>query len=84
MTPSQQILYDKAQRERALVCEWLMEMMRQSSQKPATKDTLRELAMEKFGVSRNSFDAGWNVAIMSSGNEHWWDPLPRSKKAVRD
>ena len=72
--------YENAKRERALIRDWLLEMMKQSPIKPATKDVLREIAIKKFRVSKHSFDAGWIWAIEDSSNHHWYDPLPRRKK----
>jgi len=77
MTPSQRQLYEKAERERKLVCDWILELMTQSRDKPAIKNALREIAIKRFGVSKSSFDRGWNMAIIKSGNEHWWEPMPR-------
>jgi hypothetical protein len=71
--------YEKADRERRIVKEWLQELMRQSPIKPATKSELRQLAIEKFSVSQNAFDGGWIQAIEESGNRHWYDSLPRRK-----
>jgi hypothetical protein len=59
--------------------------MKQSRTKPATKDVLRQIAIETFGVSKGAFDFGWIAAIEDSGNHHWYDPAPRSKgKLKRD
>ena len=77
MTPSQRMIFENAERERELVCDWLLGLMAKSQNKPATKDALREIALKKFNISKASFDHGWNMAIMKSGNEHWWEPLPR-------
>jgi len=71
--------YEKADRERRITKEWLLELMKQSPIKPATKGELRQLAIEKFGVSQNAFDGGWIMAIEESGNRHWYDSLPRRK-----
>ena len=79
MTPLQRKLFEKAEREREIVCDLLLGLMAQSRSKPATKEALREIALSKFDISRAPFDHGWNMAIMKSGNEHWWDPLPRRK-----
>lgn len=77
MTPRQQEQFDKAQHERNQVRDWLLSLMAQSSAKPATKAQLWGIARAKFGVSKNSFDGGWDLAIIEAGNEHWWKPLPR-------
>jgi len=54
--------------------------MASSSEKPATKEILREEAIRRWGVSKTSFDMGWIFAIEDSGNQHWYDPSPRGKK----
>lgn len=77
MTPRQQAQFDKADLERKKVCDWLLKLMAQSPIKPATKAELRAIAQAKFGVSKNSFDSGWDLAIIVSGNEQWWKPSPR-------
>ena len=82
MTPAQRQLYAKAQAERDTVCNWLLALMAQSPQKPMTKDSLQNIAMQKLGVSKSSFNAGWDLAIIKSGNEHWWAPLPRRKSGA--
>jgi hypothetical protein len=80
MTPKQRDQYDKARKEQIQVRDWLLGLMSQSPQKPATKDVLREIAIRKFRCSRTSFNGGWDWAIIESGNDHWWEPLPRRKK----
>lgn len=80
MTPKQQAQFDKVERERNQVRDWLLELMAQSAVKPATKAELCAIAQAKFGVSKNSFNAGWDLAIFATGNEHWWEPLPRSAR----
>ena len=77
MIPRQLAQFDKADTERKKVRDWLLKFMAQSSIKPATKAELRAIAQAKFGVSKNSFDGGWDLAIIDSGNEHWWKPSPR-------
>jgi hypothetical protein len=79
MTPKQQALFDKAEHERNQVRDWLLELMAQSSVKPATKAELFAIAQAKFGVSKNAFNGGWDLAIFRSGNEHWWEPLPAKR-----
>lgn len=81
MTPNQQVLFDKAERERAQVLDWLTERIAQSPIKPATKAELCAIAVAEFGVSKNAFNAGWDLAIFRSGNEHWWEPLPRTARS---
>jgi hypothetical protein len=81
MTPKQQALFDQAERERHQVRDWLTELMAQSPIKPTTKAELCAIAQARFGVSKNSFDGGWNAAIIETGNEHWWEPLPRAARS---
>jgi hypothetical protein len=69
MTPSQRQLYEKAERERILVSNWILELMTQSRDKPATKNALREIAVKRFGVSKSSFDHGWNMAVWRTGHD---------------
>lgn len=80
--PRQQQASEKATRERSICRDWLLEMMAHSPVKPFSKDVLRSMAMAKFGVSKNSFDVGWGLAIIESGNFHWYQPgkkkLPRA------
>jgi hypothetical protein len=83
MTPKQQALLDKAERERAKVRDWLLELMGQSPDMPATKAKLCAIAQAKFSVSKNAFDAGRNTAIIETGNEHWWEPLPRAARLAK-
>lgn len=83
MTPNQRALFDKIERERAQVRDWLMELMAQSPLKPATKAELCVIAMAEFGVSKSSFNAGWGIAILGTGNEHKWEPLPRKTRTSR-
>jgi hypothetical protein len=82
MNSAQRKLYEKAKADRIQVCNWLLDLMMQSPHKPATKDVLREITVQKFGVSKSSFNAGWDMAIIESGNKHWWNPLPRHKIAA--
>lgn len=83
MTPSQKEQFDKAQSERNQVRDWLLMLMAQSSVKPATKAQLLAIAQSKFGVSKKSFEGGWDIAIIESGNEHWWKPYPRAGRSAK-
>jgi hypothetical protein len=49
-------------------------------EKPAAKAELRQEGIERFGVSKSSFDFAWIWAIEETKNHHWYDPLPRSGK----
>jgi molybdopterin-biosynthesis enzyme MoeA-like protein len=51
-----------------------------SSVRTRTKDDLRAEAIERFKVSKNAFDFAWISAIERTGNRHWYEPLPRSRK----
>ena len=72
--------YDKAEAERKLVRDWLTSLMKASSPKTRTKSDLCAEAMMRFKVSKSSFDAAWIGAIEQTGNTHWYDPLPKTKK----
>jgi len=74
---------DKADAERKLCRDWLLSIMRASPVKTRTKADLRAEAIACFKVSKVAFDVGWDWAIMETGNEHWWEPLRGSKKALR-
>ena len=49
--------------------------MENGKPKVATKEELWSLAKNEFGVSRSSFDLGWNLAIYDTGREDWYQPL---------
>ena len=58
MTPKQKALFNRVERERAQVRDWLFGLRAQSPDKPATKAELCAIAMAKFGVSKNAINAG--------------------------
>ena len=60
--------------------DWLLNIMASSSVKTQTKDELRAEAMERFKVSKKSFDGAWILAIEKTGNRHWYEPLSKSQK----
>jgi hypothetical protein len=74
-----QLLSEKAQCERQQCSDWLLQFMRDGQPKTTTKDELRTVAMQTFGVSRNSFDFAWIDAIETTGRHDWYDPLPRRR-----
>ena len=37
-------------------------------------------AVERFAVSKSAFDFAWIWAIEETGNRHWYEPLPRSRR----
>jgi hypothetical protein len=82
LSPRAQASYDKARAERKLCTDWLIALMRASPQKTRTKADLRAEAMARFSVSQSSFDTAWGIAIETTGNHSWYDPLPRGKKAT--
>jgi hypothetical protein len=67
MTPKQKAMHDQAERERKIVRDWLAGLMAQSPNKPATKTELCAIAVDKFGVSKSSFNVGWDWAISTPG-----------------
>jgi hypothetical protein len=54
--------------------------MSSSPEKTRTKADLRDEAIERFKVSKNAFDFAWIWAIEETGNRHWYEPLPQSRK----
>ena len=84
LPPRAQALHDAAERQRTLCCEWLLYIMKASSERTRTKDDLRAEAIRRFKVSKSAFDFAWIDAIEKSGNHHWYEPLPRSgRRTVR-
>jgi hypothetical protein len=82
-SPRDQALAEKAEAERQLCRDWLRDIMRRSPEKVQTKAELRAEAVRLFNVSKQSFDFGWIAAIEETGNRHWYEPLPRSKRKRR-
>jgi hypothetical protein len=80
LSSHQRALYDAAEEQRKLCRDWLIYIMSASSERTRTKSELCAEAMQRFKVSKNAFDAAWIRAIEKTGNHHWYDPLPRSKK----
>jgi hypothetical protein len=61
---------------------WLETLMRTSPQSSiATKTSLREEAIEKFGVSKHKFDVCWTQAITATGAQAWSKPGARGRLA---
>jgi hypothetical protein len=54
--------------------------MAASSEKTRTKADLRDEAIERFAVSKSAFDFAGIWAIEETGNRHWYEPLPRSRR----
>jgi hypothetical protein len=40
----------------------------------------RAEAMKRLKVSKSAFDVAWTWAIEKTGNRHWYEPLPKSRK----
>ncbi len=59
---------------------WLRAFMQGRLPKIATKAELRDLAKQKLGVSKASFDTAWVWAIEETGRTDWYEPL-RGKRA---
>ena len=57
-------------------------IMAASSEKTRTKADLRDEAIERFAVSKSAFDFAWIWAIEETGNRHWYEPLPRSRRTT--
>ena len=75
-----QRLFDEAQKQAKLCEDWLLSLMAQSHEKPATKEVLRNEAMRRWGVSKRAFDSAWIGAIEKTGNHHWYEPLLGRKR----
>jgi hypothetical protein len=80
ISPHRQALYDAANEQRELCRDWLLYLMSASSERTRTKADLRAEAIERFKVSKGVFDAAWIRVIEETGNQHWYEPLPRSRK----
>jgi hypothetical protein len=78
--PRQKAAMELADTQRKLCLDWLLYIMASSSVKTRTKADLRTEAIERFKVSKNAFDFAWVDAIEKTGNHHWYEPLPRSRK----
>ena len=80
LSPRQQAACDLAAAQRRLCRDWLIYIMTASSEKTRTKADLRAEAIARFQVSKSAFDFGWMWAIEDTGNHHWYEPLPRSRR----
>ncbi len=80
LSPRQQAVCDLAAAQRRLCRDWLIYIMTASSEKTRTKADLRAEAIARFQVSKSAFDFGWMWAIEDTGNHHWYEPLPRSRR----
>jgi len=83
VSPKQKALSEAAEAQRKLCLDWLLYIMAKSPVRTRTKEDLRTEAIERFKVSKQSFDFAWIWAIEETGNRHWYDPLPRSKKTKK-
>jgi hypothetical protein len=73
-----QALYDEAEEQRKLCRDWLLDKMSGSAEKTQTKNNLRFEAIERFKISKSSFERVWTSAIEETGNHNWSKPLPPS------
>jgi hypothetical protein len=80
LSPRQRAACDVADAQRRLCRDWLLYVMSSSPEKTRTKADLRAEAIERFKVSKSAFDCAWIWAIEETGNRHWYEPLPRSRK----
>jgi hypothetical protein len=80
LSPRQKAASELADAQRKLCLDWLLYIMASSSIKTRTKADLRSEAIERFKVSKNAFDFAWIDAIEKTGNHHWYEPLPRSRR----
>jgi hypothetical protein len=83
LSPGQRAASDLADRQRRLCRDWLLYIMAASSEKTRTKADLRDEAIERFAISKSAFDFAWIWAIEETGNRHWYDPLPRSRRNLQ-
>jgi hypothetical protein len=82
LSPRQKALFEAAEAQRKLCLDWLLFIMKKSSVKTRTKEDLRTEAIERFKVSKQSFNVAWTWAIEKTGNRHWYDPLAPSRKTT--
>jgi hypothetical protein len=82
LSPRQKAAYEAAEAQRRLCRDWLLYVMSSSSEKTRTKADLRAEAIERFKVSKSAFDVAWIWAIEETGNRHWYEPLPRSRRKI--
>jgi hypothetical protein len=82
--PSRQALTDQAIAERERLRDWLLPHMANGKSKAFTKDEYRQLATVDLGTfSKAAFDHAWISAIEDSGQQDWYEPLPR-RRMVRN
>jgi len=84
LSPYNQHLHDEAKKQQKLCKDWLILLMGQSREKPATKEILRNEAIKRWGVSKGAFDKAWIGAIETTGNHHWYQSSPRRKVRRQD
>ena len=82
LSPRQKAASETAAAQRKLCLDWLLFIMSKSSVKMRTKEDLRAEAIDRFKVSKQSFDVAWTWAIEKTGNRHWYDPLAPSRKII--
>ena len=80
VSPRQKAAAELADVQRKLCRDWLLYIMTASSVKTRTKCDLRAEAIGRFKVSKSAFDFAWISAIEKTGNRHWYEPLPKSRK----
>jgi hypothetical protein len=80
LSPRQKAACEAADAQRTLCRDWLLYVMSSSPEKTRTKADLRAEAIERFRVSKSAFDVAWIWAIEETGNRHWYEPLPRSRR----
>ena len=80
LSPRQRAACDAAAAQRRLCRDWLLYIMSSSPERTRTKADLRAEAIERLKVSKSAFDFAWIWAIEETGNRHWYEPLPRSRR----
>ena len=73
-------LMDQAIAERERLRDWLLPHMANGKSKAFTKDQYRQLAAADLGAfSKAAFGHAWIAAIEDSGQQDWYEPLPRRR-----
>jgi hypothetical protein len=82
LSPRQKAACDVADAQRRLCRELAPLRHELIPRENAHEGYLRAEAIERFKVSKNAFDFAWIWAIEETGNHHWYEPLPRSRKKI--
>ena len=72
-------LWEKAQKEQQQCFDWLLKFARDGEPRVFTKEELRQAAMAKLSISKNSFGGAWILVIEMTGRYDWYEPI-RARK----